>query len=306
MAGIVVYNVTNPASAVRVSQYANGEYWSSTVVDGNRLYGVHPATNRVSVVNIANPTAMTPVAVIQLDRAYSFIAKVGPYFFLVKANTSTDYLTNNADTIAIYDFSNPAAPLLKSYLGVPKTFNEYNRFANVAGFDSIIIASTMEGVYLFNVKDPVMPVEVGHFLTGSGFGSVFMNASHMLAVNLNRVGTYWNDPYEYEGLLELQSPFTKVGEEPAAQIPTSVHLDQNFPNPFNPSTTIRYGLPNRSIVQLAVFNTLGQLVTVLVQREVEAGNHEVRFDALNLASGVYFYRLKAGEYVQTRKLLLLR
>ena len=69
-------------------------------------------------------------------------------------------------------------------------------------------------------------------------------------------------------------------------------LDQNFPNLFNPSTTIRYGLPNRSQVRLTVFNTLEQEVSELVQGERDAGYHGVKFDAQNLPSGVYFCRLQ--------------
>jgi hypothetical protein len=83
-------------------------------------------------------------------------------------------------------------------------------------------------------------------------------------------------------------------------------LDQNYPNPFNPATTIRYSLPVRTHVTLAVFNPLGQQVAMLVQGERDAGYHEVRFDAGRLASGVYFYRLQAGIFVQTDKLLLLK
>jgi hypothetical protein len=89
-------------------------------------------------------------------------------------------------------------------------------------------------------------------------------------------------------------------------LPQEVSLSQNYPNPFNPSTTIRYGLPQKSQVTLKVFNTLGQLVTTLVNGEQEAGYHEVRFDGSNLASGVYFYRLQAGDFVQTKRLLLLK
>ena len=80
----------------------------------------------------------------------------------------------------------------------------------------------------------------------------------------------------------------------------------NYPNPFNPSTTIRYGLPNKSAVQLTVFNTLGQQAAVLQNGEQEAGYHQVQFDASGLSSGVYFYRLQAGNFTETRRLLLVR
>jgi M6 family metalloprotease-like protein len=83
-------------------------------------------------------------------------------------------------------------------------------------------------------------------------------------------------------------------------------LAQNCPNPFNPSTTIRYGLPHKSTVHLTLFNTLGQQVAVLAQGEQEAGYHDVRFDGSGFASGVYIYRLQAGDFVQTLKLLLIR
>ena len=86
----------------------------------------------------------------------------------------------------------------------------------------------------------------------------------------------------------------------------SLRLEQNYPNPFNPTTTIRYALPQRSHVTLTVFNTLGQLVATLVNDEEQAGNHELRFDGLNLASGSYFYRLSAGSFVMTMRCLLMK
>ncbi len=92
----------------------------------------------------------------------------------------------------------------------------------------------------------------------------------------------------------------------APVIPASMELSQNYPNPFNPSTTIRYALPPRSHVTLTVFNMLGQQVATLVNGEVEAGYREVQFNASGLASGVYFYRIQAGDYTQVRKLCLIR
>ncbi len=88
--------------------------------------------------------------------------------------------------------------------------------------------------------------------------------------------------------------------------PTGFLLSQNFPNPFNPSTTISYSVPHRLHVSLAVFDILGQKVADLINDEIEAGPHHVQFNAGNLASGVYFYRLKAGSFEDVKKLLLIR
>jgi hypothetical protein len=89
-------------------------------------------------------------------------------------------------------------------------------------------------------------------------------------------------------------------------IPTDYILFQNYPNPFNPSTVIRYGIPERSNVILTVYNSLGQKVTTLINEGQEARFYEITFDASHLSSGVYIYRLQTGEYVESRKLLLLK
>ena len=91
-----------------------------------------------------------------------------------------------------------------------------------------------------------------------------------------------------------------------ANTPLRFNLEQNFPNPFNPSTTIKFELPRASQVNLSVYDILGREVSLLVNGKREAGVHEVKFDGSNLASGVYFYRLQAGDFVQTRPVLLLK
>jgi hypothetical protein len=102
------------------------------------------------------------------------------------------------------------------------------------------------------------------------------------------------------------SPVTTGVAEQVNGKPREFLLMQNYPNPFNPTTTIRYGLPNRSHVLLAVFNTLGQQVAILQNGEQDAGFHEVKLDGSRLASGVYFYRIQAGEFVHISKMLLMQ
>jgi hypothetical protein len=88
--------------------------------------------------------------------------------------------------------------------------------------------------------------------------------------------------------------------------PGSFELSQNYPNPFNPTTTIRYALPNYSDVSLVVYSSLGQRVATLIQESQQAGYHEVSFDGSGIASGVYYYRLQAGSFVKTNRLILIR
>ena len=90
------------------------------------------------------------------------------------------------------------------------------------------------------------------------------------------------------------------------QLPTVYSLGQNYPNPFNPTTTIGYVLQEKSNAKLTILNTIGEEMAVLVNEEQDKGYHKVEFDGMNLTSGVYFYRLQAGNYVETKKMLLLR
>jgi gluconolactonase len=96
-----------------------------------------------------------------------------------------------------------------------------------------------------------------------------------------------------------------VGET-GDNLPGGFDLYQNFPNPFNPSTTIRFALPRRTAARVTVFNSLGQKIATLLDGVQAAGEYDLKFDGSRLASGLYFYRMQAGEFVQTRRLVLSR
>ena len=93
---------------------------------------------------------------------------------------------------------------------------------------------------------------------------------------------------------------------PNPEIPICAVLSQNFPNPFNATTTIKFELPKSSQVTLSVHDILGREVSMLINQRMDAGFHEVKFDGSNLASGVYFYRLQSDSFVETKKLLLMK
>jgi hypothetical protein len=88
--------------------------------------------------------------------------------------------------------------------------------------------------------------------------------------------------------------------------PIEYALEQNYPNPFNPSTTIKFAVPKESNVNLSIYNVLGELVSTLVNEQMKAGYYEYELNSSSLASGVYLYRITADDFVETKKMVLLR
>ncbi len=116
------------------------------------------------------------------------------------------------------------------------------------------------------------------------------------------VGTIDMGAYEY-----------KIGDDPLTSVETGIAstpkkftLSQNYPNPFNPSTKISFNLLSKSFVSLKVYDLIGREVSTIVSEELSAGNHSCQWNAANVPSGIYFYRLQAGSFSETKKLVLLR
>ena len=128
----------------------------------------------------------------------------------------------------------------------------------------------------------------------STVGEAFIGKSTN-AVNQNQIG-FW---YAYQ-----QTTITDVEDEET--IPTVFKLEQNYPNPFNPSTKIKFAVPEKSNVLIKVYDILGSEVATLVNEEMDAGWYENNFNAAGLSSGVYLFRMEAGSYVSTKKMILLR
>lgn len=107
--------------------------------------------------------------------------------------------------------------------------------------------------------------------------------------------------------IDLDGTYEYIGTVEVEVVPPKVFaLEQNYPNPFNPTTTIRYSIPVKGFVNLSIFNVLGEKISDLINKEVEAGTYEVNFNALNLPSGVYFYRLESGSFTSIKKMMLIK
>jgi len=161
--------------------------------------------------------------------------------------------------------------------GALKTVEEYNPVSNTW--------KTLED----------MPVALAWFA-----GAVLNNKIYVISGSPDGGNTGTGDIWEYT------PPKTSVGVETSCELPEHFALEQNYPNPFNPTTDIQYTIVNRQLTNVKVYDLLGREVATLVNEVKEPGTYTVEFNGSNLASGLYLYRLTAGRFVETRKMILVR
>lgn len=150
--------------------------------------------------------------------------------------------------------------------------------------------------------------KIPHSTFGTG-GAQTSSGSHKINGTLGQpvIGVTGNPTYMNQLGFWYQSGVYITGvDQLTEEIPTEYRLDQNYPNPFNPATTIRFSLPREEPVILTVFDILGQEVARLVNEKCKTGVYSVTFDAKGLSSGTYIYQLQAGNFVNVKKLLLLK
>ncbi len=140
-------------------------------------------------------------------------------------------------------------------------------------------------------------------------GSSNYQGDHIsLISNSSQLNAFWMA--DYTGIYQVWSVVIDMNvldvENQNNDKPNSFILSQNFPNPFNPSTSIQYAISSTQFVSMIVYDVLGKEVATLVNEEKSAGKYEVEFNASSLVSGIYFYQLKAGDFVDTRKMILLK
>ena len=289
--GVYAYNVTDPAASTKISQFSDGDSWGNFVVDGSLLYGLNPAADKLKVLDITDPSSMSVKNTISLGSGYTQIRKSGNFLYVMKP-----------DTVAVFDVTDASSISPVVFMPVPLTYLPKSRFYDVSRYGNYLAAGTQEGLYVYDVTNPASPSIYGKYLTGYPNVSTYLNATRLVSAQWDSLNP--GIPERLGGFLEFEPSITGVEKDRPA-IPVSYNLYQNYPNPFNPSSIIRYDLPQRSHVIMSIYNTLGQRVATLVNGDQEAGYHEVRFDAHSLASGAYFYRMQAGSFVQTKKLLVL-
>ncbi len=220
-----------------------------------------------------------------------------------------DYMLIDTADNAITDDFRGADPLFSSY---PPVTVDSVKLPNFGGdlitmevFRSLVGGNDTEALYIYRSSlDPPsefhgMPVALRHI------------TNDLQIVVIDFPLYYMNQPEAMgvleQGLMDLgEVTGIKNENEDAGTIPEQFELKQNYPNPFNPTTKIEFALPVKAKVVLNVYNILGEKIITLVNEEKDAGIHQVLFDARGLSSGIYLYKLQANDYVQTKKMILLK
>ena len=196
--------------------------------------------------------------------------------------------------------------------------NEWTLVADIPGQNMPMINLTDGAVYNISVEGPglktkfVQPDPFRYIVLweGSTNAHYFVRANNPITITFTGDAMYafLVDVNNIDSSGELDIIFgtmTSV-EEGYGGIPMEFELNQNYPNPFNPSTTITYALPEAAEVSLIIYNLRGESVANLVNERQSAGWHNIKWQASNLSTGIYFYKLIAGGFVQTKKMILLK
>lgn len=170
-------------------------------------------------------------------------------------------------------------------------------FAGLKKADWLEVSPGFGNIPPNNSLDAVINIKTRHLTPGQYCGLIFFTSN-----DTTHLPAFYSESVQIN--LEVREGASAVSDIP--KIPVDWKLVQNYPNPFNPNTTIEFALPKASFVTLKIYNLLGNGVATVVAEKLPAGKHQRVWEAKGLASGVYLYRLEAGEFAQTKKLLLLR
>jgi hypothetical protein len=270
----------------------------------DRTYWPSGDSSRPLIYNYMTSTAFDTITT---DGDQRMFVSVGPFFIpagstlevdlAIVAGTSLADLQDNADTAFAYG---PYIPVeLTSFTATSRSGEVYLNWATASETNNL--GFEIERKILNNQNEGEW-ARIGFV---EGYGTTTEPKEYSYVDNISRINAtslaYRLKQLDFDGSYEYSDEVLVDNS-----VPVDYALHQNYPNPFNPVTTISYSLPLKSQVDLVIHNLLGEKVIQLVNEEKEVGKHSIEFNATSLPSGVYFYRLQAGSFVETKKMVLMK
>jgi hypothetical protein len=271
--GLWIMDVSNPSNPLLIGTYDTPDQAMDVTVSGSYAYlaNEYSGMRILDVSNIASPIL------------------VGSYedMILLDIAVSGDYAFNaSIDGLYIINISDPSDPSLVVRYGAPPIGN-----VAISGHLAYL-GMQFTGIYVLNIAEPSMPYLMDTYSMSGDVEDIYVCGVYIYVV-------------DWDSLIILRFNPTGIEDEPNP-LSTSPSLSQNYPNPFNAQTRIDFALPQNTHVKIMIFDISGRTVATAVDRRFEAGNHSVAWDAGDLTSGIYFYRISAGQFSDTRKMILIK
>jgi hypothetical protein len=207
---------------------------------------------------------------------------------------------------SLYDLPHPPNPPSNDYAYLAFPHPEWESVIG-PNFSTDIKPIAQSSTWKFIVESSTYPIEAEITWDSSKVPSgIIMTdfGNKLVSIDMNKSGIY---KFSLNEIDSMQITYTITGNsQQSIYLPLTYAMYQNFPNPFNPSTMISYDIPKQSYVKLVIYDVLGRRVKTLVDEVKSPGSYKILFDASGLSSGVYIYRITSGNFVQTKKLVLLK
>ena len=248
--------------------------WEFIIKDSLLITSI--GSGELKIYSLSDPEIPNLISVYQTIQEVQFLASQGNY---VIGGTHAGF--------EIIDITNPASPYRVCFFPTAYMYD----LAAVNNF--LYIAFAESGIKVYDLSNVSNPQEVGYYDTKGIAWSV----------------DCWDDKIfvadsRYGMPIIRNTLLTSIDDQ--QNMPSTFHLSQNYPNPFNSSTKIKYTVPQSSNIVIKVFDILGNEIETLVNEEKPVGTYELTWYAGDLPSGVYFYRIQAGSFVESKKMILLK
>lgn len=296
--GMEIFDITNPLSPLRVGSF-EPFYYHDVYVRNDTAFAAGIYGNGIDIIDVSSVEEPSLIARFNYPNSGAhnvWTTEDGRYVFV------GDEIGHAGNHTRVFDISDTENIEYVADIIIDSSAIAHNCY--VKG-DLLFIGHYTEGVRVFDVSNPEIPVEIAYYDTypPNAYGYLgtwsvypFFESGKIIASDM-QTGLY---------VMQMSNNPTAITRKTSRYIPSTVELDQNFPNPFNPSTIISFYLPKTSEVTVKIYDSLGRVVDELVSDKLSSGSHNIRWIAKDVAAGVYFYQLKSDDFTLTRKMVLLK